>query len=258
MTIRDMRRFIDDLLHQRRGRRTNIAPEHDAELRTAILLRSARPGAGAPREEFVTELHERLANELNPEPAPVPLARRRHTDRPFDPSGAQRHWDRRPASVPRTRCVAHRGRQRGPARGRGTEVRPRRDHRFCPPHPRRGGRRVRSLHPPQLPADPGRPGRPPELPLPRRIVFGQRRGPATPVAHSPGTSADNQHPRGRWRRAGFRAEPGRLASSTVDSPQWCRRAHLLWGLAPSMLTVPARSRTDCSDHGTNRQPGRAE
>jgi nitrite reductase/ring-hydroxylating ferredoxin subunit len=79
MTIRDMRRFIDDLLHQRRGRRTNIDPEHDAELRTAILLRSARPGAGAPREEFLTGLHERLADELDPQsvPAPVPLARRR-------------------------------------------------------------------------------------------------------------------------------------------------------------------------------------
>jgi nitrite reductase/ring-hydroxylating ferredoxin subunit len=77
MTIRDVRRFVDDLLRQRRGRRTNIDPEHDAELRTAILLRSARPGAGAPREEFVTELHDRLTTELNPEPALVPLARHR-------------------------------------------------------------------------------------------------------------------------------------------------------------------------------------
>jgi nitrite reductase/ring-hydroxylating ferredoxin subunit len=77
MTIRDMRRFIADLLHQRRGRRTTIDPAHDAELRTAILLRAARPGAGAPREEFVTALHDRLAHELSPEPAPVPLARRR-------------------------------------------------------------------------------------------------------------------------------------------------------------------------------------
>jgi nitrite reductase/ring-hydroxylating ferredoxin subunit len=77
MTIRDMRRFVDDLLHQRRGRRTTIDPEHDAELRTAILLRAARPGAGAPREEFVTALHDRLAHALSPEPVPVPLARRR-------------------------------------------------------------------------------------------------------------------------------------------------------------------------------------
>jgi nitrite reductase/ring-hydroxylating ferredoxin subunit len=77
MTIRDMRRFIDDLLHQRRSRRTTIGPEHDAELRTAILLRSARPGASAPREEFIAELHERLADELDPVPAALPVARRR-------------------------------------------------------------------------------------------------------------------------------------------------------------------------------------
>jgi cytochrome b6-f complex iron-sulfur subunit len=79
MTIRGVRRFIDGLLRQRRGRRANIGPEYDAELRTAILLRSARPGAGAPREEFVTELHERLAQELDPQsvPSSVPLARRR-------------------------------------------------------------------------------------------------------------------------------------------------------------------------------------
>jgi cytochrome b6-f complex iron-sulfur subunit len=79
MTIRGVRRFIDGLLRQRRGRRVNIGPESDAVLRTAILLRSARPGAGAPREEFVTELHERLAQELDPQsvPSSVPLARRR-------------------------------------------------------------------------------------------------------------------------------------------------------------------------------------
>jgi nitrite reductase/ring-hydroxylating ferredoxin subunit len=83
MTIRDVRRFVDDLLHQRRGRRTTIDPAHDDELRAAILLRAARPGAGAPREEFVTALHDRLAHELSaeqassPSPGLVPVARRR-------------------------------------------------------------------------------------------------------------------------------------------------------------------------------------
>jgi cytochrome b6-f complex iron-sulfur subunit len=79
MTVRDMRRFVDDLLHGRRGRRANVGPEYDSELRTAILLRSARPGAASLREEFVAELHERLADELESRSvaAPVPLARRR-------------------------------------------------------------------------------------------------------------------------------------------------------------------------------------
>lgn len=78
MSMRDMRRFVENLLRQRRGRRMHIDPDEDAELRTAILLRSARVGAGAVREEFVSALHQRLAAELGAEPpAPVPVARRR-------------------------------------------------------------------------------------------------------------------------------------------------------------------------------------
>jgi cytochrome b6-f complex iron-sulfur subunit len=78
MSMRDMRRFVEGLLRQRRGRRMNIDPEQDAELRTAILLRSARVGAGAVREEFVSALHQRLSAELGAQtPARVPVARRR-------------------------------------------------------------------------------------------------------------------------------------------------------------------------------------
>ena len=63
MTGRGARRFIEDLLSGRRPR-AFPADEADAEdLRTAITLRAARPGSGAPREEFVTELHRRLAAE---------------------------------------------------------------------------------------------------------------------------------------------------------------------------------------------------
>ncbi len=63
MTGRGARRFIEDLLSGRRPR-AFPADEADVEdLRTAITLRAARPGSGAPREEFVTELHRRLAAE---------------------------------------------------------------------------------------------------------------------------------------------------------------------------------------------------
>ena len=72
------RRFLENLLRQRRARRVRVDPEMDAELRMAILLRSARVGADSVREEFVSSLHQRLANELDGPVAPVvPLARRR-------------------------------------------------------------------------------------------------------------------------------------------------------------------------------------
>jgi nitrite reductase/ring-hydroxylating ferredoxin subunit len=71
------RRFLENLLRQRRTRRLRVDPETDAELRTAILLRSARVGADSVREEFVSSLHQRLANELDGPATPVPLARRR-------------------------------------------------------------------------------------------------------------------------------------------------------------------------------------
>ncbi|HEX5406020.1 MAG TPA: Rieske 2Fe-2S domain-containing protein [Pseudonocardiaceae bacterium] len=74
------RRFVDNLLRQRRGgwlqRRLRIDPSSDAELRTAILLRSARVGADSVHEEFVSSLHQRLAEEMDEPPAPAPLARR--------------------------------------------------------------------------------------------------------------------------------------------------------------------------------------
>jgi nitrite reductase/ring-hydroxylating ferredoxin subunit len=70
------RRFLDNLLRQRRGRRVRVDPAQDAELRTAIMLRSARVGADSVREEFVSSLHRRLADELGNASAPVPLVRR--------------------------------------------------------------------------------------------------------------------------------------------------------------------------------------
>jgi len=62
---RQSRRFVEDLLRGKRPRRFQADETDAAELRTAIGLRAARPGSGAPREEFVTDLHKRLADELS-------------------------------------------------------------------------------------------------------------------------------------------------------------------------------------------------
>jgi cytochrome b6-f complex iron-sulfur subunit len=72
-----VRRFVEKILRQERVGRAKLDPGSDAELRTAILLRSARFGAGTVREEFVTALHQRLADELADEPPPAPVAHRR-------------------------------------------------------------------------------------------------------------------------------------------------------------------------------------
>ena len=74
MNGRQSRRFVEDLLRGRRPRRFPADETDAAELRIAIGLRAARPGSGAPREEFVTDLHKRLADELaetSPENRPI-------------------------------------------------------------------------------------------------------------------------------------------------------------------------------------------
>ncbi len=61
MSGRPVRRFVDGLL---RGQRTEPARPDDVEaqeMKTAIELRTARTGSDSPREEFVTDLHRRLA-----------------------------------------------------------------------------------------------------------------------------------------------------------------------------------------------------
>jgi cytochrome b6-f complex iron-sulfur subunit len=64
MTTRRLRRYVENLL---RGRRPTPFPadaDEAADIRSAIILRAARPGSGAPSEEFVTGLHRRLAAEF--------------------------------------------------------------------------------------------------------------------------------------------------------------------------------------------------
>jgi cytochrome b6-f complex iron-sulfur subunit len=76
VTTRGVRRYVKDLLRRRRPRPFEAGSGDEAELRTAVLLRAARPGAAAASEEFVAGLHRRLAEELG-EPAPVRGGNRR-------------------------------------------------------------------------------------------------------------------------------------------------------------------------------------
>lgn len=67
MTDRTVRRFVERLL---RGQPTERAHPGDFEaeqMKTAIELRAARLGSDAPRAEFVTDLHRRLAAEMSEE-----------------------------------------------------------------------------------------------------------------------------------------------------------------------------------------------
>jgi nitrite reductase/ring-hydroxylating ferredoxin subunit len=63
-----VRRFIDGLL---KGQRTERARPDDVEARemkTAIELRAARTGSDSPREDFITDLHRRLAAQTSDAP----------------------------------------------------------------------------------------------------------------------------------------------------------------------------------------------
>jgi cytochrome b6-f complex iron-sulfur subunit len=72
---RGVRRFVKDLLQQRRPHRFNADADDAAELRAAIALRAAGPDNG-PSESFVEELHQRLRSELE-ENESRPASRRR-------------------------------------------------------------------------------------------------------------------------------------------------------------------------------------
>ena len=80
MNARGLRRYVDDLLRGRRPKPFRPDDFEAAQIRTAIDLQAARLGSDAPREEFLTDLRQRLAAQANGTSQPVgkPGATRRH------------------------------------------------------------------------------------------------------------------------------------------------------------------------------------
>jgi nitrite reductase/ring-hydroxylating ferredoxin subunit len=68
---RTVRRFVEGLLRGRATQRDRPDDFEAEQMKTAIELRAARLGSDAPQEEFVTDLHRRLAAEMAAQQAPV-------------------------------------------------------------------------------------------------------------------------------------------------------------------------------------------
>jgi cytochrome b6-f complex iron-sulfur subunit len=66
---RDLRRYVDDLLRGRRPRSFRPDDFEAAQIRTAIDMQAAQPGADAPSPEFLADLQKRLSAQLD-EPTP--------------------------------------------------------------------------------------------------------------------------------------------------------------------------------------------
>jgi Rieske Fe-S protein len=80
MNARGLRRYIDDLLRGRRPKPFQPDDFEAAQIRTAIELRAARPDSDAPRQEFLNDLHARLAEQMTgapPEAVPKQSTTRR-------------------------------------------------------------------------------------------------------------------------------------------------------------------------------------
>ena len=74
MTSRRVTAFIESLRRNRRPKAFTPDPEEVEIMRAAIELNDAEPGAAIPRPEFVSDLHRRLADQLNETDTPVDLA----------------------------------------------------------------------------------------------------------------------------------------------------------------------------------------
>jgi cytochrome b6-f complex iron-sulfur subunit len=71
MNARALRRYIDDLLRGRRPKPFRPDDFEAAQIRTAIELQAARLGSDGPRQEFLTDLHRRLAEQQEGARPPV-------------------------------------------------------------------------------------------------------------------------------------------------------------------------------------------
>jgi Rieske Fe-S protein len=75
MNARGLRRYVDDLLRGRRPKPFQPDDFEAAQIRTAIELRAAGQGSDEPRQEFLDDLHRRLAEQMIGAP---PAAARMH------------------------------------------------------------------------------------------------------------------------------------------------------------------------------------
>jgi cytochrome b6-f complex iron-sulfur subunit len=72
MNTRSLRRYIDDLLRGRRPKPFRPDDFEAAQIRTAIDLQAVRPGGDTPDNEFLADLHRRLAAQQGGAEAPAP------------------------------------------------------------------------------------------------------------------------------------------------------------------------------------------
>ncbi|BBZ10381.1 QcrA and Rieske domain-containing protein [Mycobacterium branderi] len=78
MNAGKLRRYVDDLLRGRRPKPFRPDDFEAAQIRTAIDLQAARLGSDAPRQEFLADLRDRLAAQLDGAPPhPTPNTTRR-------------------------------------------------------------------------------------------------------------------------------------------------------------------------------------
>ena len=75
MNARGMRRYIDDLAAGRRPKPFQPDDFEADQIRTAIDLQAARMGADAPRQEFLSDLHSKLAAQME---SSAPVAEVKH------------------------------------------------------------------------------------------------------------------------------------------------------------------------------------
>jgi nitrite reductase/ring-hydroxylating ferredoxin subunit len=74
MNVRRVTAFVESLRRNRRPKAFTPEPEDVEVMRTAIELNNAQPGAALPRAEFVSDLHRRLADQLDETGATVELS----------------------------------------------------------------------------------------------------------------------------------------------------------------------------------------
>ncbi|MGH3644625.1 MAG: Rieske (2Fe-2S) protein, partial [Mycobacterium sp.] len=75
MNARGLRRYVDDLLRGRRPKSFTPDDFEAAQMRTAIELNAVRTGSDEPSQNFLNDLHRRLAEQMDDEPqthAPSP------------------------------------------------------------------------------------------------------------------------------------------------------------------------------------------